>query len=407
MNWKSGTAAAMDHAWLSFMNLAVSFVFIRLASKEEYGIYLLLLTPLYLIQGVQNALLLSPIATVLPATPADKKQSVINTAIAGQIVFLACFAVLAAISLVGYFYVKNNSIELWLALSFALAIAGSSAREGARALHYANEDALKAFRSDLIYGVGFLGMLAVIAYMGALSGGAVLAAMGFAALWPYVLQSSHISKLSLDRDVLKKFWACGRWALVGVLVTWINMSAYPLVVGAMLSLSQVADINAARLFLMPVVVGVTAWSTLIRPKISAYIAAGKVNEVRQLTLKSIYIGLTGLVLFSVMITTCYPLLERILGKAYQGLFPLVVMWAIGSALGLVRAMFSASLMTNPEGYKQLQYASWIALVFSLGGLWFLTPYGSLWVVGVLAFVDLIQLLWIGWKASIVWQEVKP
>jgi hypothetical protein len=42
----------------------------------------------------------------------------------------------------------------------------------------------------------------------------------------------------------------------------------------------------------------------------------------------------------------------------------------------------------------------------LGGLWILTPYGSLWVVGVLAFVDLIQMLWIGWKASIVWQEIK-
>jgi hypothetical protein len=157
---------------------------------------------------------------------------------------------------------------------------------------------------------------------------------------------------------------------------------------------------------MPVVVGVTAWSTLVRPKISAYIAVGKVSEVRQLTLKSIYIGLTGLVLFTVMITFFYPLLEQILGKAYQGLFPLVLMWAIGSALGLVRAMFSASLMTNPDGYKQLQYASWIALTFSLGGLWFLTPYGSLWVVGVLAFVDLIQMLWIGWKASIVWQEIK-
>lgn len=403
MRWKDGIATMFDQAWLSLLNLTIAIAFIRLAPKEDYGIYLLLQTPLLLVQGLQNALLLSPLTTVLPATPADRQAAVRTTAIGGQVVFLLGAATLGGLLLAAYFRFERGGLEFWLPCAFALAIAGASAREGARALFYSSGKALLALRSDLVYGGGLLLALAMLALGDAFETRNVLLAIGIAALWPYVMQLSAVRRLALDRLVLREFWACGRWALIGVLVTWINLNAYNLVVGAMLGLAAVADINAARLFLMPIALGVTAWSNLARPRISAWIAQSRFHDIRRFSMQSMLFSLSVLAGFAAIMLAAYPFIEPWLGPAYQGLLPLVLMWALFFALSFPRSIFMATLMTRPEGYRQLQQVSWFALAVSLGGLALLTTYGALWVIAVLILVELTQLILIGRLAARWWQ----
>lgn len=403
IRWKDGLATMFDQAWLSFLNLAIAVAFIRLAPKEDYGIYLLLQTPLLLIQGLQNALLLSPLATVLPAAPEERKAAVRDTAIGGQVVFLAIAAVLGAVLLTIWLGVEGHGLEIWLPAAFALAIAGASAREGARALFYSGGQALHALRSDLVYGAGLLLALAALALGDAFATRNVLLAIGIAALWPYALRLGRASRLALDRAVLAQFWACGRWALIGVLVTWINLNAYTLVVGAVLGLAAVADVNAARLFMMPVALAVTAWSNLARPRISAWMAQQKLTDIRRFSLQSMLVTLTTLAVFTGVIALLYPLVEPWLGVAYHGLLPLVLMWALFFAVAFPRNILMATLMTRPEGYRQLQRVSVFALAISLGGLFLLTSYGTLWVVGVLILVEVAQLALIGRLAGRWWK----
>lgn len=403
MRLKSGFASLLDQAWLSVLNLAISFAFIRFATKDDFGVYLLLMTPLYLILGVQNALILSPLTTIYPSSASREKPDVLRTAIASQIAFVSLSALLSSIGLASYWYIAHGTVDLALTFGFGLAIAGVCARESVRTLFYVKNNAMGALSSDVTYGVGLLLFIAVLCYMSLLTPQTALVATGIAALWTYIFKSSSLQHLRVDRKILASFWGCGRWALVGVLVTWINLSAYPLIVAHMLSNSIVADINVARLILMPVGLCATAWSNIYRPKISALAIDGQLSSVGKLSIKSIFFGVSALSLFTVALVGAYPYIELILGKAYSGLLPLVLFWSLFFALNISRTILMATLMTAERGYKQLQGISWVALCVSLTGLWLLSPRGALWVIGVLIAVEMVQCILIGITALRWWR----
>lgn len=403
MRIRPGVASALDQAWLSLLNLAISFAFIRFASKEDYGIYLLLMTPLYLVMGLQNALILSPIATVLPAAPPENKAAVYSTAVTAVVVLVATGAVLGGAGLTVYWSWSHGAVNPLLPIGFGLAVAGVCAREATRTLFYTQGQAASALMADLLYGAGLIVAMGLLSYLGALTPGYALLATGIAALWPYVFRVAQLQRLHWDHDVAQQFWACGRWAMVGVMVTWVNLSAYPLIVGLTLSTTAVADINVARLFLMPVGLCIAAWSNLYRPRISAWASEQRATDIKRLTLRSIATGLAALMAFSGVIAALYPYLEKILGPSYRGLLPLVLLWCLFFALNLTRSFLMATLMTKAQGYKTLQRISWVALSVSLGGLWFLSSNGPLWVVSVLVAVELIQCLLIGQQALRWWR----
>lgn len=403
MRIRPGVASALDQAWLSLLNLAISFAFIRFASKEDYGIYLLLMTPLYLVMGLQNALILSPIATVLPAARLENKAAVYSTAVTAVVVLVTTGALLGSAGLAVYWSWSHGSINPLLPIGFGLAVAGVCAREATRTLFYTQGQAQSALTADLVYGAGLIVAMGLLSYLGALTPGYALLATGIAALWPYVFRVAQLQRLRWDQDVAQQFWACGRWAMVGVMVTWVNLSAYPLIVGLTLSTAAVADINVARLFLMPVGLCIAAWSNLYRPRISAWASEQRATDIKRLTLRSIATGLAALTAFSGVIAALYPYLEKILGPSYRGLLPLVLLWCLFFALNLTRSFLMATLMTKAQGYKTLQHISWVALSVSLGGLWFLSSNGPLWVVSVLVTVELIQCLLIGQQALRWWR----
>jgi len=399
----NGIVSALDQAWLSIINLVISFAFISYGAKEDYGTYLLLLTPLYLFMGVQNALILSPIATVLPSASIAEKDTVYSTAIAAQVAFAILGALISCIGLAIYLYIVYGTISTGLILGFGLAVAGACAREGVRTIFYSIGNARGALKSDIAYGLGLIFLVGALSYFTLLTSTLALMAMGVSALWTYLFKLSHASRLSINSHVISKFWACGRWALVGVLVTWVNLNAYTLVVGFSLSAAAVADINVARLFLMPVALCGTAWSNLHRPQISAWASKKKFPKIRVLILRSIIFGVGMLCIFTALLTWGYPYLEELLGPSYRGLLPLVLLWSLYFAVGLPRTILMATLMTEPAGYKKLQRVSLIALFISLSGLFLLSGKGAAWVVGVLIAVELVQLVLIAMNAVWWWQ----
>lgn len=399
---KAGIASAIDQALLSALNLAISFAFIRFAAKDEYGIYLLLMTPLYLILGIQNALVLSPIATVFPSALEKDKETVYATAMGAQLLFVSATAVIGSIGLAAYWYIAQGDLDAILILGFGLAIAGVCTREGARTLFYTRSNAVGALKSDFIYSLGLMIAIGLLCYFRVLKSDSALLATGIAALWPYIFKYSKWSLFLLDKEVLIKFWACGRWALIGVLVTWINLNAYPLIVGISLSTAAVADINVARLFLMPVGLCATAWANLYRPRISGWASQNQMRRIKEITLKSLLLGLLLLGIFTLAIASGYPYIQILLGSKYHGLLPLVIMWSIFFGVSLARNMLMATLMTEPNGYRELQSVSWFALIVSLSGLWLFSSKGAGWVIGVLIAVETVQLILIGIKASRRW-----
>lgn len=398
----SGFAAVLDQVWLSVLNLAISLAFIRLGTKEDYGVYLLLLTPLSLIQGIQNALILSPVATVLPNASPEDQATVVATVTAALVFFVVTAGVVGGLALAAFGSVTQGGFSAALCVSFAAAVAGVCSREGARTLFYVRGNAPAALSSDLVYGIVLLAIVGIVCSFNKLDAASVLAAMAVAALWQYIFKFNKLVSLQLNAEVVGKLWECGRWALVGVVVTWVNLSAYPLIVGMKLDTSAVADINVARLFLMPVALGITAWSNLYRPKLTFWMTSGKAADMRQLSVRSVWFGWIVLLVVAVALAALYPILEPLLGTSYRGLLPLVLLWTLYFAVNLARSILMATLMTKPSGYRLLQKVSWVALAVSLSGLFWLSSLGAVWVVAVLIAVEFFQLGLIGMTATRWW-----
>lgn len=388
-------AAVLDQAWLSLLSFGMSISLILVAPKEEFAMYILLLAPIFLIQGIQNALLISPLSTVLPVSEDLQKPLILESTVAGQIVFSITAALMGVGILLIYQIIFLGDTDMLLAIAFGAAIAGASAREAVRSIAYVQGYAQLALIADLWYGSIVLFGLVLLVFLDAICATTVLMVIGIAGLGPLIPKIYATRLPTLHPDVWKSFWACGRWALAGVLVTWVNLNAYPFIIAMAIGLAAVADISAARFFFMPVGLGVTAWSNLARPRISIWMAQGNLQAIYKLSVQSIRLGLVCLILLVIAISLFFPYAETLLGDNYLGLLPLVLMWSVFFGLMLIRSVLMATMMTTPDGYRKLHNIAWMILPISLTGLWAFSEKGTDWILGVLCTVEALQLAIIG------------
>lgn len=400
-------AAVADQAWLSLLNFAISLAFIWGASKTEYGYYILLMTPLLLIQSIQNAIVNSPLATFLPAAAEVDKPHLRNTAVSLHIYLALVCGGLGAAGLMIYGQAAELQIENLLLVGFVLAIIGTIARESQRSFAYVQGQGVRALAGDIVYGTVLLVGIALLLAGDQLSASLVLLLTGIAGLVPLLSKVAGFHGLQTHAEPMRQFWSCGRWALPSVVVTWINLSSYPYFAEGALGLSVVADIGAARLFLMPIGLMMTAWSNWYRPRISGWLATGNVDAVAQITRRSLLAGWVLLATLAVLLAFAYPLVEPLLGAQYQGLQPLVLVWLLYFAISLARNIYMATLMTDAQGYKILHHITWLALALSIPGFVLLSHNGALWVVGVLCAVELAQVLMVVIKAKQYWKRPSP
>jgi len=397
-------AAVADQAWLSLLNFAISLAFIWGAGKTEYGYYILLMAPLLLVQSIQSAIVNSPLATFLPAATEADKPNLLITAASLHIYLVLMCGVLGGLGLMVYGQVAELHVESLLLAGFVLAIAGTLSRESQRSFAYVQGQGVRALAGDLVYGMVLLAGIALALAGDQLSAGLVLLLTGIAGLVPLFSRVAGFHGLQTHAEPMRQFWSCGRWALPSVVVTWISLSAYPYFAGHALGLAAVADIGAARLFLMPVGLMMTAWSNWYRPRISGWLALGKVDAVVGITRRSLMAGWVLLAMLAVLLAFAYPLVEPLLGEQYLGLQPLVLMWLLYFAISLARTVYMATLMTDARGYKILHHITWIALALSLPGFVLLSHNGALWVVGVLCAVELMQTVFVIVKARQYWKR---
>lgn len=399
-------AAVADQAWLSLLSLVIALAFIRGADKAEYGHYILLTTPLLLVQSIQNALVNSPLATLLPTAQADTLPQFTATAVSMHMAIGGVGAVLGTIGLYVYSLASGVQADPLLIGGFALAIMGTIAREAQRAFAYANQQGIRALQADLVYGVLLLAAIGMAVAGQTLTAAVTLAAIGLAGLTPLLPTLGHLHQLDAHAGSARQFWACGRWALPSVIATWISLNAYPYFASAQLGVAAVADIGAARLFLMPVGLVSTAWGNWYRPRISCWFAEKNLDAIRNTTKHSLMIGMAAMALIMLAVLIAYPLAEPLLGPQYQGLQNLVLVWSLYFTIALARSMFMATLMVDANGYRILHHVTWLALALALPAFMLISGWGTIWVVAVLCVIEALQLTAVMIKANTYWQRLR-
>lgn len=392
---KTGIFATIDQIWLSLLNLSISIAFIRYGNKSDYGLYMLLFGGMNLAIGFQNALFVSPFATIFPQKKEVEQKPIISFLVWGQVGFSLFVGLIGSAIAIGYFAFESKLSITHTILTGAalfLAILGALTREASRAYQYALGHSTNALIGDLIFGGFLIAGLALMIFNSGVTSNGVLLLTGAAGLLtlirPILLKT--VPSFEISKETAFVFWQYGRWALVGVAISWIHVNALGYTAALVFGLSVVAEITAARLFMMPLVLGLPVWSNLLRPHYSRWFAQGKPREMKYVTYSSTAIGICLVTAYVFCLSLIYSHLERAMGSGYSGLFPMILAWSGFYLVVMVRTTLMANLMVNEAGYKKLSQVSLFGLVLLCPVMWIASKGPAVWLIYSLIAIEIGQ-----------------
>ena len=374
--FKQFSTTVIDQVALSGANFLVGLLLIRQTSDIDYGMYVLVQSAITLVISGQMAWLSSPLAVLAPAKAPAFKRLMIGAIEASQRRFLR-IAVAAAmvVPLVGYFTHHWTGLEAMVIALGLVACWTALQREYLRGvlLIYARPESM--LRADLV-NVGVLLVGALIAAYGPRP--AVPWAVG--ALIVSALAGSAAARRSLHRDPgfvsgdPGPFWKEMRplavWATIGAMTYWIYNQSYNYVLASRIDLTAVADVNAARLLLMPTIVLTVGVKTLLVPTAAAWLAESSVGRL----IRRLLVFATGIALIDVVYclllwifrdTLSHDLMHKTIGNRDL----LLMLWALLSLIALYRDLLQTGLFALRE-FKSLAGVTAVSAVVSLTIMWF-------------------------------------
>jgi hypothetical protein len=285
-----------------------------------------------------------------------------------------------------------------------LALVGWLAREAARTLQYVDAQVHRALYINLGYGLVVCGVLGLLHDAGPVPVARALVAIGLGGLPSLLLLSGSRPDLRGAGLEWQGFLELGRWAVVGVVLTWFNSNFYPFFVQSEFGLDVVADIGAARLFVMPLIMMIPAWSNLARPALSRWLASGQVDLVRRVTGWSALAVLVCTLCYAAVLLSAWGLVVGWVGAAYAGAGALVQAWIVYAMAFAIRNLLQASLMTDAQGYRQLSGLSVVSFLMLWPLLHVASAHGAFGVVMAMALIEVYQAGQVLFWARRVWAK---
>ena len=374
-----GTAVIVQ-VLVSGANFFVGFLLIRHTSDIDYGLFVLAQSTITLLVAAQASWLSGPIAVVAPKKPDEARRLMVGAIEVSQRRFLK-FLTLIALAIDAILYLVGYTDRLVSAVIGIAAFAGWMAlqREYMRAVLMIYSRTQELLRADMVY-VAVLVVGALIAAFGPKP--AVLWAVGAVAAAGWL--GAHAARRKLAKDPglqpgdASPFWRelrpLGLWSCVGAIIYWIFSQSYNYILATRIGLSAVADVNAARLLLMPMFVLTIGVKSLMVPSAARWLSESGINALlRRLT---IFIG--GIVVLD-MIYIIFVWFARdwlttdFFHKTIHDRDRLIILWAIISLIGMVRDLFMCALIAL-EHFKPMAWLTAASAVISLTLVWIGLPH---------------------------------
>jgi len=368
--YKSGIAS-LDQAFLSGLNFLISIILIKIVLKPEYGYYSIFFSIILLMASIQTAVINTPLAVLLITKKGDEKRRYVGSLLFGQNLLLIPLTLIGVIGgiVTWYFNLLEASLSA-IILAISLAFIGILLREFLRAYFFADEFPKTVLIIDVLYVVLFiiLGFLtyifsqlnvAVVFFLMGLS--SFLVGIFFIKRNKWNFSSSDI-KLSYSEN-----WKYGKWALFGVIVTHIQTYSYLYLLGLIVSSAAVADVSAARLLLMPLVLAQEGWSKVILPHGSNLRETNRLQRLlkEQIIVSIIFVVIVMSLVFALIIFKPL-LLNIILSAKYTNSFDYIFYWGAIFAMGFItlNASFGLQVLKDFELISKINFVTMLITVLS-------------------------------------------
>jgi O-antigen/teichoic acid export membrane protein len=250
---------------------------------------------------------------------------------------------LAFIGIIGgiitwYFNFLESSVSA-IIVAISLASIGILCREFLRAYFFANETPNTVLIIDLLY-FALITTLGFLAYTFIqLDVAVVFFLMGLCSFLTGIFFINR-NKWNISRSDIKSSysenWKYGKWSLLGVTVTHIQAYSYLYLLGIMVSSVAVADVSAARLLLMPLVLAPAGWKKVILPHGSRLREKSQLPRLfkEQVIISVAFVVITISFVF-VLIFLKPVLLKIILSDKYANSFDYIFYWGAIFSMGFI------------------------------------------------------------------------
>lgn len=330
----------IDQCVVAAFNLALQVAMIRLASSEDYGVFVLWQSVVMVMVGFQDALIGMPLSLRVSYDKNNLRRYVLERQVAA---FAGLFiAGGACLLLAGVVLTTGAGREPWpLALTTALFAATFLSYYAVRFLAQSRAQFAVALAIDSIYAVLSLGILAAIALLAGplrlpvLFGllaipAAIAAAAGYRLLErPPVWQARRL--ISRYRPI----WRDSRWTVVAVAVAELQNRAFIVVIIAFDGPGVLAGIFAAMLVLRHLSMVTVAWTAFARPFLVGMRDRGEDDRIARFASVSAGVLIGGYLLNLALLSLAWPLVEAyVYGSKYPNTWPVVQLWTLIYALSV-------------------------------------------------------------------------
>jgi O-antigen/teichoic acid export membrane protein len=395
----------LDQTLISATNFLIGLFFVHLASKADYGLYSLGYGIIALISSFGTALITTPMTVLLGNRERSERSQFCASMLVGQLLTHVFTISIGSISVaIGWWLNWLDSEMALFAMGIGFASLGVLLQDFFRRFNYLILKPIRVFSLDLQYAVILFGLL-LIAYLQQpehMYFWAILA-YGSAAGLAGALSLSGCDfrcfpKLSLIRESLSEAWQLGRWALGGVIITWLQNQSYAYFLVWFSGTTSLAEANAARLFLSPASMLSTGLMNVFMPRMARLKANNDMTGAVRMGRKILAL----LLLATLAYAGCVLLAQRwliswVLTGQYGSVGPYILAWAVVIVFQAARANSSALLQIFRE-FRAITLANACSaslVVIMTGAL--IHYYGALGSIAALAFGELMMALLL-WRA---------
>ncbi len=370
---RSGVAS-LDQALLSLLSFLIAIFLIKTVPKTDYGYYSVALPVMLFLIAVQNAIVNTPLAVLLPSKKDAEQKQYAASLFYGQFLLIIPLAGAGLFFIALPWFLGVDSTQGAIAAALCLAATGILYREFLRSYFFAEETPVQVLKLDVGYVFIFSCLVALSYFTFNISVAGLFLLMGISAIIVAPIFKRRLGWAFDKKSIRKSYhenWKYGRWSLFGVIVTHIQTYSYVYLLGMLLGSVAVADVSAARILMMPLVLVESGWGKVVRPYGS---------KLREQNLSGIFykrqvlasLVLTfGICLYTLLVLFASGILEKyILSEKYANSFQFIQYWGAVFVVGFIGKNASFGLQVMKD-FKNVSIINFITMLITVGYGFFL------------------------------------
>jgi hypothetical protein len=393
---KSVGIALIDQAVLSLFNLGLNLMLIALAAPSEFGRYIYASAVLLVCTSLQNALVTTPLAVLVPGRAATEQARIVQGLLSFDVPFRIACAVVAPLSCM----LTDDSPDFLLAVG--LCVFSALGRETWRTMALAFENPAECLRIDgiavLVSVVATAGLWWVLAPAVACIAGLAIGNFAGAMLARQSGQPRQLARRPMLPAIIHyraQFWGDTQWSLMGAGTTELQYRSYVFTLEFFRETAVLAAVQAGRLLLGPLTLVVGAWSKVARPAMARQLAENNPRGLMALTASGMVYVLSVAACYCAALYLLWPLAERWIFKGrYADIGLMTMAWG-----GYMMVVIAHMVLSVPlQAAMQLKELAKVTIATAcLTGVMLLSlalPVPPVFAVVAMTIGEVIALLWI-------------